>query len=79
MFGHNRDHVVDRGVDPGGGGVAARLDLLVAAVIGDAVDHRLRPCVHVLIAHVGQASDVLQAFGRQRQREGFAEIGAAER
>ena len=50
---------------------------LVAGVIGDAVDHRLRPRVHVLEAHVGQAGDVLQAFGRQRQRERLAEIGCA--
>ncbi len=77
MFRHHRNHVVDRGIDPGGGGMAARLDLLVAAVIGDAVDHRLRPRVHVLKAHVGQPGDVLQAFGRQRQRERLAEIGAA--
>ena len=82
MFGcfrHHRDHVVDRGIDAGGGGMAARLDLFVAGVVGDAVDHRLRPRVHVLIAHVGQAGDVLQAFRRQRQREGFAEVGAPER
>ncbi len=50
---------------------------LVAAVIGDAVDHRLRPRVHVLEAHVGEAGDVLQAFGRQRQRERLAQVGAA--
>ena len=61
---------------PDGGGVAARLDLLVAGVVGDAVDHRLRPRVHVLVAHVGQPGDVLQAFGRQRQRQRLAEIGA---
>ena len=79
MFRHHRNHVVDRGIDPGGGGVAARLDFLVAGVIGDAVDHRLRPGVHVLEAHVGETGDVLQAFGRQRQRERLAEIGAAAR
>ena len=73
----HRDHVVDRGIDAGGGGVAARLDLLVTGVVGDAVDHRLRPRVHVLIAHVGEAGDVLQALGRQRQRERLAEVGAA--
>ena len=59
--------------------MAARLDLLVAGVIGDAVDHRLRPRVHVLVAHVGQPGDVLQALGRQRQRERLAEIGCALR
>ena len=64
---------------PGGGGMAARLDLLVAGVVGDAVDHRLRPRVHVLKAHVGQPGDVLQAFGRQRQRQCLAEIGFALR
>ena len=79
MFRHHRNHVVDRGIDAGGGGVAARLDLLVAGVVGDAVDHRLRPRVHVLIAHVGEAGDVLQALGRQRQRERLAEVGAAGR
>src|SRR5712672_2398133 len=54
--------------------VAARLDLFVAGVVGDAVDHRLRPRVHIFKAHVGEAGDVLQAFGRQRQRERLAEI-----
>ena len=79
MLCHHRNHVVDRGIDAGGGGMAACLDLLVAGVIGDAVDHRLRPRVHVLVAHVGQPGDVLQAFGRQRQRERLAEIGGAQR
>ena len=79
MFGHHRDHVVDRGIDARGGGMAARLDFLVAGVVGDAVDHRLRPRVHVREAHVGEAGDVLQAFGRQRQRERLAEIGRAAR
>ena len=59
--------------------MAARLDLLVAGVVGDAVDHRLRPRVHVLEAHVGEPGDVLQAFGRQRQRQRLAEIGCALR
>ena len=77
MFRHHRNHVVDRGIDAGGGGMAARLDLLVAGVVGDAVDHRLRPRIHVLIAHVGEAGDVLQALRRQRQRERLAEVGAA--
>ena len=76
---HHGDHVVDRGIDACCGGVAARLDLLVAGVVGDAVDHRLRPRVHVLEAHVGQAGDVLQALGRQRQRQRLAEIGRALR
>ena len=76
---HHRDHVVDRRIDARGGGVAARLDLLVAGVVGNAVDHRLRPRVHVLEAHVGQSGDVLQAFGRQRQREGLAEVGSTFR
>ena len=30
-------------------------------------------------AHVGEPGDVLQAFGRQRQRERLAEVGAAAR
>ena len=59
--------------------MAARLNLLVAGVVGDAVDHRLRPRVHVLVAHVGEPGDVLQAFGRQRQRQRLAEIGCAFR
>ena len=59
------------------GTMAARLDRRIAGIVGDAVDHRLRPGVHVLEAHVGEAGDVLQAFGRQRQRERLAEIGAA--
>jgi hypothetical protein len=62
MFRHHGDHIVDRRIDPGGRGMAARLDFLIAGVIGDAVDHRLRPGVHVLKAHVGQPGDVLQAF-----------------
>ena len=74
---HHRDHVVDRGVDAGGGGVAARLDLLIAGVIGDAVDHRLRPGIHVLEPHVGEPGDVLEAFGRQRQGKGLDQIGVA--
>ena len=34
MFPQHRNHVVDRGIDAGGGGVAARLDGRVAAVTG---------------------------------------------
>jgi hypothetical protein len=64
MLRQYRDHVVDCGIDAGGCGVAARLDLLVAGIIGNAVDHRLRPGIHVLIAHVGETSDGLEAFGR---------------
>ena len=77
MFGDHRDHFVDRRVNAGGGGMAARLHLLVAGIVGDAVDHRLRPRVHVLVTHVGETRDVLEALGRQRQRERLAEIGAA--
>ena len=79
VFGHHRNHVVDRGIDTGGRGMAARLDFLAAGIIGDAVDHRLRPRIHVLKAHVGQPGDVLQAFRGQRQRERLAEVGMAGR
>ena len=51
--------------------VAARLHRGIAGIVGDAVDHALRPRIHVLKAHVGQAGDRLQAFGRERQREGL--------
>ena len=59
--------------------MAARFDVRIAGVVGDAVDHRLRPGVHVLKAHVGEPGDVLQAFRRQRQRKGFHQVGAASR
>ena len=79
MPGHDGNHVVDRGVDAGGRGMAARLDCRVCGVIGDAVDHRLRPRVHVLEPHVGEPGDVLQAFGRERQGERLDQIGLAPR
>ena len=74
LLRQHRHHVVDRSIDAGSGGMAARLDGGIAGVIGDAVDHALRPRVHVLEAHVGQPRDRLQAFGRERQRKCLHEI-----
>ena len=54
--------------------MAARLDGGIAAVIRDALDHALRPRVHVLEADVGEAGDRLQAFAGERQREVAHEI-----
>ena len=56
-----------------------RLHVLVAAVIGGAVDHRLRPCIHVGESPLGQPGNVLQTVGRQRRRERLPEIGDAAR
>ncbi len=57
--------------------MAARFDRRVADVVRDAVDHSLRPRVHVLEAHVAEPGDRLQAFRRKRQREFAYEIAAA--
>ena len=65
-FPHHRQHVVDRHIDAGGRRMAARLYVRIAGVVGDAVDHGLRPAIHLPIADVGEARDRLEAFARQR-------------
>lgn len=57
--------------------VTARLHRRVAAVIGDALDHALRPRIHVAKADIGKAGDRLQAFAGERQREVAHEIDPA--
>ena len=73
---HDREHVVDRRVDGRGRFVATPFDLGIAVVVRDALDHRLRPRVHVLVADVGQAGHRLQALGRERERERVDEVAA---
>ncbi len=74
---HDREHVVDRRVDGRRRFVATPFDLGIAVVVRDALDHRLRPRVHVLVADVGQAGHRLQALGRERERERVDEVVAA--
>ena len=73
------DHRVDRRIDAPRRLVAARLDVRIAGIVRDAVDHGLGPGIHVLEAHVGEAGDRLEAFRRIAQRERRAQIGPAER
>src|SRR4051812_30040028 len=59
--------------------MAARFDGWIAGVIRDALDHRLRPAVNLLVAGVGEPGDQLEALARERQREVVDEIGRTSR
>ena len=72
-------HLGDMGVDRGRGGVAARLDLRVARIVGTAVDHRLADVVHMGRRHAGQPGDGLQRLGRDRHGEIGDEVAGSAR
>ena len=68
-----RNHVVYRDVDSGCCSMAPRFDVSLSGVVGDPVDHGLRPGIHVLKPHVGQPGDRLEALCREPQREFLAQ------
>ena len=59
--------------------MATRLDLWIARVIGNAVDHALAPGIHILEAHVLKPGHGFQRTGRERHGVLRNQIGGTQR